>query len=255
MSAHAGLPFVALPLAGPPSLPLAMALFGAGLLAIPCSRARARLPPVSGGAGRLPGLASWFDGQRAVVPATVAGGALGALVGGPVVGLAVAAGVLWWLRRAARRSHPDPVDPLVLAAGWDLLAAGMRAGLPPVVLVRAVAAEFTGAASSALREVAGLLELGADPVAAWEPALRHPATAELGRAARRTARTGSALADVAVELAAEARTALADRAQARAQRAAVWVAAPLGLCFLPAFLCLGVLPVVAGMVQRLPMSW
>lgn len=254
MSAHSVL-YAASSLAGAPAVPLAAALCGVGLLAIPSCRARARLPPISGGPGRFSALGKWSGGQWATFPATAAGGVLGAVVGGPVAALVLAAGVFWWLRRAARRVHPDPVDPLVLAAGWDLLAAGMRAGLPPVVLVRAVAAEFSGAASAALREVAGLLELGADPAAAWEPALRHPGTAELGRAARRTARTGSALADVATELAAESRAALADRAQARAQRAAVWVAAPLGLCFLPAFLCLGVLPVVAGMVQRLPMSW
>ncbi|WP_243791162.1 type II secretion system F family protein [Saccharopolyspora gloriosae] len=245
----------AYPFAGATVLPLAVALFGVGLLAIPPCPARARLPPISSGTERFAALGEWSGGRWATVPATAAGGVFGALVGGPVAALAVAAGVFWWLRPAARRVRAEPVDPLVLAAGWDLLAAGMRAGLPPVVLVRAVAAEFTGAAGAALREVAGLLELGADPAAAWEPALRHPGTAELGRAARRTARTGSALADVATELAAESRAALADRAQARAQRAAVWVAAPLGLCFLPAFLCLGVLPVVVGMVQRLPMSW
>ncbi|MBQ6641085.1 MAG: type II secretion system F family protein, partial [Saccharopolyspora sp.] len=71
----------------------------------------------------------------------------------------------------------------------------------------------------------------------------------------RSARTGSALAEVADGLAAEARTAVADRAQAAAQRAGVWITAPLGLCFLPAFLCLGVVPVVAGMVQRLAATW
>ena len=39
-----------------------------------------------------------------------------------------------------------------------------------------------------------------------------------------------------------------DRASAvaRAHRAGVWAMAPLGLCFLPAFICLGVIPVVAG---------
>jgi hypothetical protein len=30
------------------------------------------------------------------------------------------------------------------------------------------------------------------------------------------------------------------------RRAGVWVLAPLGLCFLPAFLCLGVVPLVLG---------
>ncbi|MEU6128642.1 type II secretion system F family protein [Saccharopolyspora sp. NPDC047091] len=197
-------------------------------------------------------MAEWCRAKRPVL-AIAAGGVLGALLAGPVAALLLAAVGCWWFRRREGRARVRPVDPLALAAGWDLFAAGMRAGLPPVVLVRAIAAELTGTAGDTLREVAGLLELGADPVAAWEPALRDPGTAELARAARRTARTGSALAEVAAELAAESRAALADRAQARAQRAAVWVAAPLGLCFLPAFLCLGVLPVVVGMAQRLPL--
>ncbi|MFR9728945.1 type II secretion system F family protein [Saccharopolyspora sp. MS10] len=229
---------------------LAAALGAVGLLVLPVCPARSRMPRGRDGPARSAALRERLGGPWVPIAAAVAGGALGALLGGPLLGLLVAAATCWWSRA---RDGPEPVDPLVPAAGWDLLAAGMRAGLPPVVLVRAVAAEFTGSAGAALREVAGLLELGADPVAAWEPALRHPATAELGRAARRTARTGSALAEAATELAAGSRAELADRAQARAQRAAVWVAAPLGLCFLPAFLALGVLPVVVGMVQRLPM--
>ena len=43
------------------------------------------------------------------------------------------------------------------------------------------------------------------------------------------------------------RAALTDAAEARAQRAGVLIAAPLGLCFLPAFLVLGVAPVVIGL--------
>ncbi|EQD87300.1 type II secretion system F family protein [Saccharopolyspora spinosporotrichia] len=158
-----------------------------------------------------------------------------------------------WADRFRRRSAKT--DPLVLAAGWDLLAAGMRAGLPVPVILRAVAAEFDGAPAGVLDEVARLLALGADAVAAWEPALRHPDTEELARAARRTARTGTGLADVAADLAADARASVGARAQAHAQRATVWVALPLGLCFLPAFLCLGVLPVVAGMLNRIVATW
>ncbi|MDO3640328.1 type II secretion system F family protein, partial [Mycolicibacterium sp. KC 300] len=38
-----------------------------------------------------------------------------------------------------------------------------------------------------------------------------------------------------------------DAAGAAAERASVLIAAPLGLCYLPAFLCLGIVPVVAGL--------
>jgi hypothetical protein len=36
------------------------------------------------------------------------------------------------------------------------------------------------------------------------------------------------------------------RTEAAVRRAGVWVLAPLGLCFLPAFVCLGVAPLVLG---------
>ena len=41
------------------------------------------------------------------------------------------------------------------------------------------------------------------------------------------------------------RAALTDAAEARAQRAGVLIAAPLGLCFLPAFVLVGIVPLVA----------
>ncbi|MEU4741125.1 secretion system protein, partial [Actinosynnema sp. NPDC023658] len=69
------------------------------------------------------------------------------------------------------------------------------------------------------------------------------------------ARSGAALAGAAADLATEARAKVADQAEARAQRAAVLVAGPLALCFLPAFLCLGVVPVVIGIVSGVSGNW
>jgi hypothetical protein len=47
-------------------------------------------------------------------------------------------------------------------------------------------------------------------------------------------------------LAADGRSAARAQTDAAVRRAGVWVLAPLGLCFLPAFLCLGVVPLVLG---------
>ncbi len=52
-------------------------------------------------------------------------------------------------------------------------------------------------------------------------------------------------------MAAQARQASADAAETRSQRAGVLIVGPLALCFLPAFLCLGVIPVVVGLATRL----
>jgi len=140
-----------------------------------------------------------------------------------------------------KTARPD--GPFERAAAWDLLAACLRAGLPVPVAIGAVGI-------GELSQVAELLRLGADPASAWASALDHPGTAVLARAARRTARSGTALARQAAELAERTRAEAVDQAEAKAQRAAVAVAAPLALCFLPAFLCLGVLPVVLGLADQ-----
>ncbi|HKN99847.1 MAG TPA: type II secretion system F family protein [Pseudonocardiaceae bacterium] len=179
------------------------------------------------------------------------GGGIGGLVLGVGMGAAAFVGARWLLRKGSR---PAP-DPLRLASCWDLLAACLRGGLPVPVAVRAVIAEVPAPADAALDRTAELLALGADPVSAWAPALAEPLTAELARGARRSARSGAALAAVAEGLANSVRASADDLAEAKAQRAAVAVTGPLGLCFLPAFLCIGVVPVVIGLATRLMASW
>jgi hypothetical protein len=46
-----------------------------------------------------------------------------------------------------------------------------------------------------------------------------------------------------------------DLVAARGQRAGVLITGPLGLCFLPAFLALGVVPVVIGLASGLAVAW
>jgi Flp pilus assembly protein TadB len=179
----------------------------------------------------------------------IAAGWPSGVVLGPLLGFAAFIACQRLLRRRAQVSRP--VDPLLLASSWDLLAACLRGGLPVPSAVAAIAAEIPGDAGPALRQTAELIALGADPVQAWVPALQHPATARLARGARRTARSGAALAGVAENLANEVRAGADDLAEARAQRAAVAVTGPLGLCFLPAFICIGVVPVVIGLATRL----
>lgn len=222
--------------------------------------ARNRLAAVRGGPraaslGRLEKARS-AGATLPVMFAAAVGGLVGVLCGWPggvPAGCAVA-GVAWIgaRRLLARPARADSAnDQLGLAAGWDLLAACLRAGLPVPTAVLAVADQVPRETREVLRRTAELLALGADPVAAWAPALVHPATAELARGARRTARSGTALAGVAAGLAANIRQAAGDVAEARAQRAGVLITGPLGLCFLPAFVCLGIVPVVAGLAAQL----
>ena len=146
-------------------------------------------------------------------------------------------------------------DPLGLAAAWDLLAACLHAGMAVPVAVRAVADGLGGPAGTALRRTAELLALGAGTEQAWQPALDCPATVRLARAARRSGRSGAALAQSLTRLADAQRAEVRAQSEAGAQRAGVLIAGPLGLCFLPAFLAIGVIPVILGLATALMQQW
>lgn len=199
-----------------------------------------RLPPratvaVGGGAA---GLAAW----------AVLGGVTGLVVGTVLAG-AVATG----LRRVVAAA--DGAEPADLAPAWQLLAVCLEAGLPVPVAVAAAAEACPGDAASRLRRVGGLIALGADSAQAWAEAVDVPALGRFARAAVRSAGTGAALAQVARAECTRSRAGLVDAAQARAQRAAVRVTGPLGLCFLPAFLVLGVAPLVVGLAGEVFTQW
>jgi len=178
-----------------------------------------------------------------MVIATAVGWPSGLVMGGVVTAMS------WGLLKRAR--HPPPADPMTVAAAWDLLAACLKAGLPVPTAVTAVSGQLPANAAHALRASADLLALGADPATAWEPATSCQDTAALARGARRAAQSGTALADLVADLAATIRANTADAAEAAAQRAGVLITAPLGLCFLPAFVCLGVVPVIAGLAKQI----
>ena len=178
--------------------------------------------------------------------APVAGACLLAL--GPVAGAMAAAvtapafaALVGWLHRRPAAEHADPRLALCL----DLVAVALRAGQPlPAALV--LAAPAGGAHGDRLVRVAGLLRLGAAPEQAWAALTDHPVLGPVAAAGRRSAESGIRLAGAFEQRAAEIRAQLGAAAQARAHRIEVLVAAPLGLCFLPAFVCLGIVPTVIG---------
>jgi pilus assembly protein TadC len=138
-----------------------------------------------------------------------------------------------------------------LPAALDLLAACLCAGATMERALDAVAAAFPGAVAQMLNGVTRLAMLGAPPETAWAVMSADPRWAPVARAVVRAHHSGASLADVLVEVAADRRRALRADAEAAAARAAVRAVLPLGLCFLPAFVLVGVVPVVAGFAGSL----
>ncbi|TSE00584.1 type II secretion system F family protein [Skermania sp. ID1734] len=141
--------------------------------------------------------------------------------------------------------------PLAVASAFDLLAACLHAGLPMAKAAVAVADSAPHPLATLLCRAGDMLALGAEPVAAWGESNDDPALASLARLARRSALSGAALASALHELAVSQRALAEDEAVSRAERAGVLVSGPLGLCFLPAFVCLGIVPVVVGLAGGL----
>lgn len=159
--------------------------------------------------------------------------------------------------RPRSRSARGP-DPLAVASSLDVLAVCLTAGMAVSSAAAATAPSAPPKLAGVLRRAADLLALGADPAVAWStdlPAGTIDAQADaLLRLARRSASSGAALADGVVALAVQSRDDAAHAATAAAERAGVLIAGPLGLCFLPAFVCLGVVPVVAGLAGNVLQS-
>ncbi|WP_216695477.1 type II secretion system F family protein [Dietzia psychralcaliphila] len=156
--------------------------------------------------------------------------------------------VLEWVRR--RRA--GPADTGSLARMLDLLAVALLAGLPTHLALAAVGdavAPTEPDLAGPLHAAAARVRLGATPAQAWRevPGADRlaPVASVLARATDGGGSVRSALDHAAHRMRSDADAA----ATARAERAAVLVAGPLGLCFLPAFVCLGVLPVVVGLAD------
>jgi pilus assembly protein TadC len=185
---------------------------------------------------------------------------------GVVVGLlALASATPWWwvdrsvLRRTAllaareRRSpRPEPAarggtggGVLEVPVLVELLAAAVRAGAGVPRALSATGSAVGGEDGSALVRAAEALRLGAEWDAAWRDA---PARLDVVKRSLRGAWVDGAAPTEALR-AAGAEHAHERRAAARsaAARLAVRLVLPLGACFLPAFVLVGLVPVLLAL--------
>jgi pilus assembly protein TadC len=173
-------------------------------------------------------------------------------------------------RAVARRTAARCAAQLPRAA--DLVAACLEAGATPADALDVVREHLGGPLAVALGSAAGALRAGADPLQAYAgaaapegntgggddraenrghgPAWRgrtretdDPARL-LVRALGRALDSGAPVATTVAAVADEQRRRRRWAAEAAARRAGVLAVAPLALCFLPAFVLLGVVPVV-----------
>ncbi len=214
-------------------------------------------------AGRSPSGAAGPDSAPSRVGAGPACAAAGVAVGflihppvGPLLGLAVALAGPGWLRRLEPRTVRERREQLArdLPLALELLAACLAGGADSVRAVEAVAAAVGGPCADRFGAVGAALRAGSAPTDAWSglagPSSPAGPADPLGPVARLLARTavgGAPVADTVQRLAADVRAVRRGDAQQAARRVGVLAVAPLGLCFLPAFVLIGVVPVILGL--------
>lgn len=168
-------------------------------------------------------------------------GVLGLLIGAAVA--PVGYRLVVRLEPASRRRERLAIaDQLPLAV--DLLAAAMAAGVPVRRAIEVVAAAVASPIGPQLEELARRLLVG-DVETLW----RHHADgplAPLARALLRAERHGIGVVSVLEDSARDLRAERQATRRESARRVGVRTAAPLGLCFLPAFFLVGIVPMLVG---------
>lgn len=214
----------------------------------------ARDPRTRGSRGD-PARAEDEDRLHRMAPVWALGGGAGVYlllegVVGLVAGLVVAVLLTRMIRAAelpsARRRREELTA--ALPAVVDLIAAGLAAGAPPDRALVQVGRAWGGAVADDLGVLGRRLALGADPGEVWQDLAHDPHWAPLGRALARATQSGVSLGPALRQLAGDLRRTQRAEAEGRARSVSTRAAAPLGLCMLPAFVLIGVIPmIVAGL--------
>ena len=167
-----------------------------------------------------------------------------------LVGAAVGDRLLARLEPAESRARTDGIVA-ALPAFTDLVAATVRAGVPPDRALRVCSTAVGGPLGEEVARVVTALELGLAPERAWTGAGAVRGLEPLARAMVRGQARGSSPVAVLERCSLDARRIARSAALARAQAVGVAAAAPLGLCFLPAFVLVSVVPTVVGGLSSL----
>lgn len=138
-----------------------------------------------------------------------------------------------------------------LPVALDLVVATLEVGRPPADALALAAQATPDPLGSELTQVASRLAIAGDPIAVWTAVLDDPGLAPVARAFRRAETSGMPVAEIISGVADELRRERRGRRRDDSRKVAVRTAAPLGVCFLPAFFLIGIVPTIMGAFRSL----
>ncbi len=184
----------------------------------------------------------------AVAAALLLGGAPG-VVAAVVIVLVLPAALGRLETGEARRIRRELVRSAPLVA--DLMASALTAGVPIDQAIPVIARAVGGPAGALLLEVDRRLALGESATLAWKHLEPQPGLGAVARTIARSVQGGAPAADLLARAAEDLRVAAHAEVLAEVRAVSVRAVLPLGLCLLPAFVLLGVVPIVGGLLPSL----
>ena len=171
---------------------------------------------------------------------------------GVLMGAGLAIGLHRWMSKQGSRDDRARLAKraLALPVALDVLAACFTVGASQQQGLDAVASSIGGSLGDDLRAVSRALSVGADTAEAWA-LVDAPDLLPLGAILSRAETSGDPVTPLLALLADQQRQRARGVAMDAARALGVRVAGPLGLCFLPAFVLIAIVPLV---VSLLPMS-
>jgi len=141
--------------------------------------------------------------------------------------------------------------PLVLG----FLAAVVESGAPVRFAAQAVSEVCDDGNAARLRKVLAQCDVGFTDAEAWRTLVDDPVWGDVARELARCVDTGAAVGDVLRTAAVRATKTAAAQATTKARSVGVSSTLPLVACFLPAFLLVGVVPIVGGLISGYLSGW
>ena len=157
-----------------------------------------------------------------------------------------------WLRRwRSRGGKPASRKAAELPQTLELMAVCLESGATLTGAATTLRDLSPPATAEVLGSVVAALHVGRDPTKAWLALAEDPVWGPPARDLARSLRSGTGMAECLRVHAEEARRRRREAAMRAARAVGVKSVKPLMVCFLPAFVLLGVVPLVASLVGGL----